>query len=162
MNEILPTLYPELNHILQKLVTSVQEILGDNFLGAYLQGSFAIGDYDEHSDVDFIIVMQNELGEVEIRALQTMHARIYTLDSHWAQHLEGSYFPKEVLRTPEKSDEQLWYLDNGSRALIKSTHCNTLVVRWVLWENGVILAGPAQNSWLIQHRLICCVRKSMM
>ncbi|MCK4900171.1 MAG: DUF4111 domain-containing protein, partial [Anaerolineales bacterium] len=36
----------------------------------------------------------------------------------------------------------LWYLDNGACSLIKSAHCNTIVVRWVVRENGVTLAGP--------------------
>src|SRR5205823_11361190 len=48
-----PTSYDELNAILEALVTSVQAVLGGSFVGAYLQGSFAVGDYDEHSDVDF-------------------------------------------------------------------------------------------------------------
>ena len=49
------TEYSELNHILEILVSSVQGILEKEFVGAYLQGSFAAGDYDLHSDVDFLI-----------------------------------------------------------------------------------------------------------
>jgi predicted nucleotidyltransferase len=51
-----PTAFPDLNEVLRELVSSVQAILGENFCGAYLQGSFAVGDADEHSDVDFIVV----------------------------------------------------------------------------------------------------------
>jgi hypothetical protein len=71
-----------------------------------------------------------------------MHERIYHLDCVWAQHLEGSYFPKDVLRRHSRRGEQLWYLDNGSRSLVRSDHCNTVVVRWVVREHGVALAGP--------------------
>lgn len=137
-----PTSYPELNSVLRDLVESVQGILSNNFIGAYLQGSFAVGDYDIHSDVDFIIVVEEELSEKQILALQVMHERIYCLDSRWAQHLEGSYFSTEVLRHDSQLDKKLWYLDNGARSLIKSDHCNTLVVRWVVRENGVTLTGP--------------------
>ncbi len=35
-----PTPYPELNSVLEELVTSVQVVLGDVLVGAYLQGSF--------------------------------------------------------------------------------------------------------------------------
>ena len=56
----MPTPYPELNDVLRDLVRSAQEILTDNFVGAYLQGSFAVGDYDLHSDVDFVIVIAKE------------------------------------------------------------------------------------------------------
>ncbi len=41
MTEMLPTPYPELNIVLQDLVRSVQVVLRANFVGAYLQGSFA-------------------------------------------------------------------------------------------------------------------------
>lgn len=44
MRDAQPTPFAGLNAVLDKLVTSVQAILGDNFLGAYLQGSFALGD----------------------------------------------------------------------------------------------------------------------
>ncbi len=42
--------------------------------------------------------------------------------------------------------QKLWYLDNGSRSLIESDHCNTLVVRWVLREKGIALAGPPAET----------------
>ncbi len=136
------TPYPELNDILRELVRSAQEILKDNFVGAYLQGSFAVGDYDLHSDVDFAIVIAEELSAEQVDALQDMHSRLYDRDISWAQHLEGSYFPQESLRDHSLRGRELWYIDNGSRSLIQSGHCNTLVVRWVLRERGITLAGP--------------------
>jgi hypothetical protein len=75
-----------------------------------------------------------------------MHQHIYNLGTNWAQHLEGSYFPKNILRDYSKRGEKLWYLDNGSHILIKAAHCNTIVVRWVLRGNGIILAGPTAES----------------
>jgi len=146
MNQASPTPYSELNNVLQELTDSAHEILGNNFVGSYLQGSFAIGDFDIHSDVDFIIVTEAEPSNDQVDVLQIMHERIYNLDTHWAQHLEGSYFPKEVLRSHSQLGRELWYLDNGSRSLIKADHCNTIVVRWVLRENGITLAGPLSKT----------------
>jgi hypothetical protein len=142
INELLATPYRELNAVLQDLVESVQAILGGTFLGAYLQGSFAVGDFDPHSDVDWIMAVEEELSEEQVHELQGMHERIFDLDCAWAQHLEGSYFPKEVLRRPPVRGEMLWFLDNGSRELIRSELCNRLVVRWQLREHGLALAGP--------------------
>src|SRR5712691_11526146 len=143
MNKTFPTPYPELNSVLRDFVGSVQAVLSNNFVGAYLQGSFAVGDFDLHSDVDFIMVIEEELSPSEVHGLQAVHERIYCLDIPWAQHLEGSYFPKEVLRSHARLGEHLWYLDNGSRSLIQSAHCNTVLVRWVVREHGVTLAGPS-------------------
>ncbi|MGD8751086.1 MAG: DUF4111 domain-containing protein, partial [Anaerolineales bacterium] len=126
----------------------LQQILDDGFIGAYLQGSFAVGHYDQHSDVDFIVVVEDELTPLQVDALQIMHDQVYQLDSEWAKHLEGSYFPRETLRDHTKRGSDLWYLDHGARSLIRSDHCNTLLVRWVVREQGVTLAGPPPETLL--------------
>lgn len=146
MNEISPTPYRILNSVLRDLVSSVQEVLGAKFVGAYLQGSFAVGDFDAHSDCDFIVVIEEELSDGEVAALQRVHERIFDLDIVWAQHLEGSYFPSSVLRNYARSGGQLWYLDHGSRSLEQSNHCNTTLVRWVVREKGVVLQGPPPET----------------
>jgi len=86
MSANLPTSNPELNAILHELVKSVQEILKDNFVSAYLQGSFAIGDWDNDSDVDFTIVIENDISDTDLQELQILHARIYNLESEWAKY----------------------------------------------------------------------------
>ena len=146
MSEIVPTPYPELNSVLSELVQSVQQAIGNSFVGAYLQGSFVVGDFDAHSDVDFIIVTEKELSYAEVSGLQEVHERIYCLDIPWAKHLEGSYFPREVLRDYTHTSEQLWYLDHGNRSLLQSDHDNNVIVRWVVRKHGVILAGPSPAS----------------
>jgi hypothetical protein len=45
---------------------------------------------------------------------------------------------------PDKSS--LLFLGNGSRELVRSAHDNTLVVRWVVREYGITLAGPAPET----------------
>jgi Domain of unknown function (DUF4111)/Nucleotidyltransferase domain len=137
---------PDLDVVLQELVGDVRDVLGESFCGAYLQGSFALGDADEDSDVDFIVVTHDEVTDAELDALQDMHRRIYALPSPWAQHLEGSYVPKERLRRVETPPSPLWYLDNGATELVRDAHCNTAVVRWILREHGVVLAGPDPTS----------------
>ena len=141
-----PTSDPDLNAVLQDLVSSVQTILGPNFVGAYLQGSFALGDWDSHSDVDFLVAIDHPLSDAELAALQEMHGRIYDRPSPWAQHLEGSYFPRDLLKQGDLAKTPLYYLDNASRELILSNHDNELVVRWVTREYGLALAGPEADS----------------
>ena len=141
-----PTVYPELNAVLRELVESAQAILGERFCGAYLQGSFALGDADEESDVDFLIVTHAEVTDAQAAELQAMHERIYVLETPWAQHLEGSYPPGEQLRRVDPTRSQWLYLDNGATELVRDDHCNTAVVRWTLREHGVVLAGPDPKS----------------
>ena len=162
-----PTPDPELNAVLAHLVGEAKALLGDNFVGAYLQGSFAVGDPTPDSDCDFLIVTRRDITAAELPALQAMHAAIHRLPHpRWRGGLEGSYAPAEVLRRwsttprdppgeprgPDWTDPgtsgspprayPFWYLDHGAERLIRSEHDNTQVVRWSLREKGVVLAGP--------------------
>ncbi len=137
-----PTPYPDLNAVLKELLHSMETILGDDMITVALQGSFAVGGFDLHSDVDYIVAVKQELTKEQVGALQVLHGQIYDLDCEWAKHLEGSYFPLALLQDYAQSGLDLWYLDHGSRSLVRSTHCNTVVVRWTLREHGVPLFGP--------------------
>ncbi|MCJ7737599.1 MAG: DUF4111 domain-containing protein [Anaerolineae bacterium] len=141
-----PTPFPELNAVLDDLVTSVQAVLGENFVAAYLHGSFALGGFDSHSDADFLVAIQHEVSESQLAALQAMHGRIYDRESEWARHLEGSYFLLATLRRYDPDSELLWYLDNTVRELIRSNHCNEWVVRWIVLDCGIVLAGPPPDE----------------
>jgi len=136
-----PTSDAELNGILYELVSGSHAILLDNFIGAYLHGSLVLGDWDSHSDVDFLIAVAHDVSEAQLSGLQALHSRLYDLPSHWAHHLEGSYVPVGVLRRAGSVRQQLPFLDNTSRTLVLSDHDNTLVVRWMLRERGIVMAG---------------------
>jgi hypothetical protein len=136
------TPFADLNQVLADLVEGVHDVLGDNFCGAYLQGSFAVGDADEHSDVDFIVVTKDDVTPEQQAQLQALHQTLYALPTPWAQHLEGSYVPRQILRRPDPARRQLLYLDNGATEFALDSHDNTAVVRWSLREHGVVLAGP--------------------
>lgn len=141
-----PTAYDALNDVLADLVTGAQAALGESFIAAYLQGSFAVGDWDAYSDVDFLIVAAREISDVEMTRLSALHARLFARPEPWAQHLEGSYIPAARLNTPTPAREPLLFLDNGSHTLIRSAHCDTLVTRWAVRECGITLAGPPPHT----------------
>ena len=132
--------FADLDELLAEFVAGLRSVLGENFTGAYLTGSFAIGDADVHSDVDWLVVTERALTEAETAGLNALHAELYTRETHWAQHLEGSYAPRGELRRP--GPEKWLFLDNGATALERDRHCNTAVVRWTVRERPAVLAGP--------------------
>jgi Domain of unknown function (DUF4111)/Nucleotidyltransferase domain len=141
--------YPELSSVLERFVASVQNALGRNFLGAYLVGSLAIGDFDLDSDVDFLILTNAELSDAELKSLRTTHVDIHALGCYPAEHLEGSYLSKDLLnRADLVGVEPLWYVDNGSTSLERSVHDNQWHVRWILRERGITLIGPDPKTLL--------------
>jgi len=135
--------YPELPGVLKQLIDGVKSILSDNLTGIYLVGSLATGDFDLDSDIDFLVVIKNELSNEMVFKLQEMHRAIHDRNCYPAKHLEGSYIRKELLGNPHTMIKQkIWYLDNGSRTLELSDHDNRWHVHWVLREKGIVLWGP--------------------
>lgn len=49
-----------LEEIKKKVVNSYREVYGDNLTDVYLYGSYARGDYDEYSDIDFAAIVRGE------------------------------------------------------------------------------------------------------
>src|SRR5438477_11146514 len=92
----------EMASVLQRLVAGVENALGSNFLGAYLVGSLATGDFDLDSDVDFLVLTKTELSDAEVQSLQTTHANIHALGCYPAQHLEGSYISTDLLNRTDR------------------------------------------------------------
>src|SRR5207248_2041141 len=120
------TPYPELDAVLDDLVGSARDILGETFVGAYLQGSFALGAGDMESDCDFVVataVPPSGRAEAELRRL---HDEIPTRAGHWTKHLEGSYADVRALRDLAGLGVPWLYCDHGHRELIWDTHCNSL------------------------------------
>src|SRR2546422_444207 len=94
-----PTVFPELNELLGDLLARVEAILEENFVGAYLTGSFALGAGDLHSDCDFLVVTEDSVTAEQERALRELHDELPTRSGHWTHHLEGSYAPRAELET---------------------------------------------------------------
>ena len=72
-----PTPYADINVFLKRLLSTMRSTLGDQFMGLYLGGSLALGDFNPHrSDIDFVAVTFDELAPERVAALQAMHTRL--------------------------------------------------------------------------------------
>lgn len=74
------TPFEDLNQVLLELVDRQQAALGSKLIGMYLQGSFAAGGFDEHSDLDWLAVLRESL----------------TIERSWA----ARPFPEVTVRQP--------------------------------------------------------------
>lgn len=136
-----PTAYDELNDLLAELVERQREVLGETFVGAYVQGSFALGAGDLHSDCDFLTVVSEPVEGERLAGIRALHDEIPQREGHWCHDIEGSYPVADELRTLVPGVR--WpYNDHGHRTVELDEHCNTWWVRWILRERGIVLAGP--------------------
>jgi hypothetical protein len=166
LSKVAPAWTPhvDLNVVLQHWIVRLQEVLGDNLAGAYLQGSFAVGDFDMASDVDFMVALHEDIPASGVEVLDRVHQEIYGLPTGWAQNLEGSYAPVFALRrlSTEPRDPPgeprvdgrrepgtwrpgpfaypFWFLSGDERA-VRREYDNCQLVRWVLRHKGVRLVG---------------------
>ncbi len=144
MNTISPTPRSDVNELLNTLHTKTLEILQDRLVGMYLFGSLANGDFDEHSDIDVLIVTDTEISDYDFSALKEMHEQITKLDSLWAIQLEVSYIPQNALRRYNPADNLHPHMDRGSgETLHMMTHASDWIIqRHLLRENGIVIIGP--------------------
>jgi hypothetical protein len=92
------TPYADLDEILVELLGHWRRILRDDLVGAYLQGSFALGGGDQQSDCDWLVATRQTPTEQQIAELRALHDEIPTRDGHWPHDLKGSYAPVAPLQ----------------------------------------------------------------
>ena len=136
------TPFAELDAVLADFTGSVRDILGDTFVGVYLQGSFALGAGDRNSDCDVIVATTARPGGGTEARLRRLHDDIPVRPGFWTRHLEGSYAPVASLRSVAGLGVPWLFCDHGHRELIWDTHCNSAHARWILRNHGITVAGP--------------------
>jgi hypothetical protein len=145
-----PTPYPDVNNLLQNLLASIQGILGSCLIGMYLDGSLTSGDFDQDSDIDFVVVTTEDVCGDLFFALQAMHARITALDSPWAIQLEGSYISQHAIRRYDPAHALHPNIERGSDEQLKmADHDESWAVhRYVLRQRGIPLIGPPPSTFI--------------
>jgi hypothetical protein len=141
-----PTPYSDINALLRLLLADVQATLGKPFVGMYLCGSLASGDFDyATSDIDFVVVTAGALPAELVAALEAMHVRLIDGGLKWAIKLEGTYLPRDVVRRYQPSNALYPSLNEGS--FYTGRHGGEWVIQsHILREHGVTLAGPAPHD----------------
>jgi len=142
----LPT---EVVAVLESTLAGARDLLRERFVGMYLYGSLATGDFTpERSDIDFLVVTDAELPEVIVAALAEMHARFAASGEPWFSHLEGSYIPRADMRRYDPKTARHPHLSVGEALRIEQHGADSVIQRWVLREQGVVLAGPEPRTFI--------------
>jgi predicted nucleotidyltransferase len=143
-----PTPFPDVNAILQELLKSIQFILGSHFIGMYLDGSLTSGDFDQDSDIDFVVVTDEDISGDLFLALQAMHERIVAIDSWWAIQLESSYISQHAIRRYDPEHALHPNIERGSGERLKMVdHDEAWAIhRYVLRQRGITVIGPSPQT----------------
>ena len=138
------TPHSDVNEILNLLHTNIKIILQDQFIGMYLFGSLANGDFDKDSDIDVLVVTKDKIPEKIFSSLHAMHEHIAQIDSPWEFQLEVSYIPEGALRRYDPTNNKHPHLDRGKGEKLKIMRHDSdwVIQRHILRERGIIVEGP--------------------
>ena len=140
-----PTPYSDVNICLSLLLSNVRAVLEEQFVGLYLGGSLAVGDFDsDRSDIDFIAVTVDALPHERIAALGEMHTRLRSTDTRWAGKLDGSYVPKGDLRRWTSEHAPCPFVEDD--AFQVTNQGSAIIQRHIIREHAVIVAGPHTHT----------------
>ncbi len=143
---MIDTPYSAVNATLRLLLEGARFVLGDHFVGLYLYGSLASGDFNpQSSDIDFVVVTDTDLPDELVRDLEALHLRLWNSGLKWAAKLEGAYVPLKALRCSDPNsapcptiNEERFYLDQqGSDWIIQ---------RYILRKYDAAVCGPSLQS----------------
>jgi len=123
-------------------------ILGSQFIGMYLDGSLTSGDFDQDSDIDFVVVTDDDISGDLFLALQAMHDRIATIDSPYAVQLEGSYISQHGLRRFDPEHALHPNIERGNGERLKMVYHDDwwIIHPYILRERGITITGPAPQT----------------
>lgn len=137
------TPFADINALLDELLASVQSLLGNYFVGMYVHGSLAGGDFaPERSDVDILVVTADDLPTLLLTELKAMHTRITGSANKWARKLEVSYIPQAALRRydPARSFHPALRIDGSFD--IDGHGSEWVFQRHIIRQQGIVLYGP--------------------
>ena len=134
--------HPEVDELLNDLLQRVEGILGNQFIGMYLYGSLATGDYvARRSDVDFVVVTRSQLPELIVDNLGQMHATLGASGPPLAKKLEGAYVPRSVIRRHHHGHPEVPTINEGNFYLAP-LGADWVIQRAVIREYDSRFAGP--------------------
>jgi hypothetical protein len=138
------TFSPDVDRIVQILLDRVKTLLGDQFVAFYLEGSLAYGDFDQDSDIDFVVVTTADVSQELFLRLQKMHDQIAVFDSPWAVQLEGSYLSRSAVRGFDQAHASFPNIERGPGERLKwvAPDRSWDIHRSVTRDRGITLTGP--------------------
>jgi predicted nucleotidyltransferase len=138
----------EITHLLDTILSELHARLSTNFVGLYLRGSLATGDFrPESSDVDLLAVTEREVSAAEFASLVELHGEIAAQAHPFATRLEITYIDLAALRRfqPGYHFPTLGQ-GEGEKLVWTEHHTNWILERWTVREHGVVLFGPAPKT----------------
>jgi predicted nucleotidyltransferase len=142
-----PTPYPDVNQLIEKLLSRIKSILGNKLVGLYLEGSLVLGDFDpKTSDIDLLAVTSNDSDDREYEALRKMHETIAAEQREWDDRIEVCYISVDALHSIKSRTSQIINISPGE-PFHRTEAKKEWIMNWYLTrEKSKILFGPSPKT----------------
>ncbi len=125
------------------LLEGAQSVLRNHFVGLYLYGSLAGGDFNpQSSDIDFVVATDSDLSDELIHDLEALHVRLWSSGLKWAAKLEGAYVPLYALRRYDPNAVPCPTINEG-RLYLDRQGSDWIIQRHILRKYEATVYGPS-------------------
>jgi predicted nucleotidyltransferase len=143
------TAYPEINEAIETMANTIHAALGSKFVGFYVYGSLALGDFDpQKSDIDALVVTAEKLNNDEFEKLKQLHTELFESGSKWVREIELSYIPQDEMKKYDRTHPPHIRLHEGSFVSSFWHGDDWVLHRHVLREQGIVVVGPHPNTMI--------------
>ena len=139
---------PQIQQLLQTLLTISKEELQDNFFGMYVFGSLVSGDYNpETSDIDFVVITNTDVSSLTATKLTNrIEDEVF---SHPLSHkLEGSFLPLRIFQSKNVEPSMYLSISTGNEIGYEHKGIEQPVQKKMLRDDGKALEGPEAQSFI--------------
>lgn len=141
------TSYPDINSVLDDLLSRIQSILGKKLVGFYLYGSLVSGDFDTgSSDIDLLAATSSDIDEEDFDTLQKMHHDFANQHEEWDDRIEVAYLSVAALQTVKSQTSKVAIISPGEPFHVKETRKDWVMDWYVVREKGLTLFGPPPKT----------------
>jgi hypothetical protein len=140
------TPHPEVNEVLDAVLTSIRWELGDKLVGLYAFGSLVSGDFNlKRSDLDLAAVLTADLDDAEFALLQQMHAEIAKTYPVWHDRIEVGYIAAANLSAFDPKCT-IAVISPGEPFHFRTAEYGWLFNLAVLRKQGLVISGPPPKT----------------
>lgn len=141
------TPYPDVNRLLDNLLSQVRRILPEKLVGLYFYGSLTMGDFDHDiSDIDLLAATSCDIGDREFKDLRKMHHDLAHHYSEWDDRIEVAYLSVTALKTFRSHKSQMAIISGGEPFHLKEAGEEWMMNWYWVRESGEALFGPPPKA----------------
>lgn len=136
------TPFSEVNVTLNHFSAWLNTLLGSHFIGMYVVGSLALGDFNpDTSDIDFIVVMDEPPDDELIDALWLMHADFDSSASPWIERIEAIYITPDAFDLNLPNGKSYPQVEKGVKLFTAPLEEGWVFQCYSLREYGIVVSG---------------------